>query len=174
MRSISCDVLVIGGGCAALRAAIAAKESAPGLKVVLAVKGKLGKSGVTANAYSDRMAFHAALDYTEPAGDAWRYHADDIYRIGGMVSDGSLAEVLAKGGKEAFEYLDGLGVPFVKKNGHSRPVRHGRLGIREGLLYRAEDGRRHRRRPFAPVPDPGHRRIRIYGDAQAGRQGGDG
>ena len=117
MRSISCDVLIVGGGCAALRAAIAAKESAPGLKVALAVKGKLGASGVTANAYSDRMAFHAALDYTEPKGDAWRYHADDIYRIGGMVSDVSLAEVLAKGGKEAFEYLDGLGVPFVKKNG---------------------------------------------------------
>ena len=117
VRSVSCDVLVIGGGCAALRAAIAAKEGAPGLRVALAVKGRLGKSGVTANAFSDRMAFHAALDHTAPKGDAWRYHADDIYRIGGMVSDRSLAEVLARGGKEAFDYLDGLGVPFVKKGG---------------------------------------------------------
>jgi succinate dehydrogenase / fumarate reductase flavoprotein subunit len=113
-----CDVLVIGGGCAALRAAIAAKEANPALRVVLATKGRLGKSGVTANAHSDRMAFHAVLDHTAPGGDnAWEYHADDIYRIGGMVSDRSLAEVLARGGKEAFDYLDSLGVPFVKKNG---------------------------------------------------------
>ena len=88
MRVAPCDVLVIGGGSAALRAAIAAKEANPGLRVALATKGRLGKSGVTANACSDRMAFHAALDHTEPGGpDAWKYHADDIYRIGGMVSD---------------------------------------------------------------------------------------
>ena len=118
MRIVPCDVLVIGGGCAALRAAIAAKEANPRLRVALATKGRLGKSGVTANACSDRMAFHAALDHTEPGGDdAWKYHADDIYRIGGMVSDRKLAEVLARGGKEAFGYLDALGVPFVKKNG---------------------------------------------------------
>jgi succinate dehydrogenase / fumarate reductase flavoprotein subunit len=111
-------VLVLGGGSAALRAAIAAKEVNPGLRVALATKGRLGKSGVTANACSDRMAFHAALDHTEPGGaDAWKYHADDIYRIGGMVSDRNLAEVLARGGKEAFGYLEALGVPFVKKNG---------------------------------------------------------
>jgi succinate dehydrogenase / fumarate reductase flavoprotein subunit len=118
VRIEGCDVLVVGGGCAALRAAIAAKEAAPGLRVALATKGRLGKSGVTANACSDRMAFHAVLDHTEPRGDnAWAYHADDIYRMGGMVSDRTLAEVLAKGGKEAFDYLDALGVPFVKKKG---------------------------------------------------------
>ena len=118
MKVASCDVLVIGGGSAALRAAIAAKEANPVLRVALATKGRLGKSGVTANACSDRMAFHAALDHTEPGGyDAWKYHADDIYRIGGMVSDRKLAEVLAQEGKEAFHYLDLLGVPFVKKNG---------------------------------------------------------
>ncbi len=118
MRIVPCDVLVVGGGGAALRAAIAAKEANPSLRVALATKGRLGKSGVTANACSDRMAFHAALDHTEPGGDdAWKYHADDIYRIGGMVSDRNLAEVLARGGKEAFRYLDALGVPFVKKNG---------------------------------------------------------
>ena len=118
MRIAPCDVLVIGGGSAALRAAIAAKEANPVLRVALATKGRLGKSGVTANACSDRMAFHAALDHTEPGGvDAWKYHADDIYRIGGMVSDPKLAEVLAQEAKDAFHYLDSLGVPFVKKNG---------------------------------------------------------
>lgn len=118
MKIIDCDVLVVGAGGAALRAAIAAKEAKHGLKVCLATKGRLGKSGVTAISCSDRMAFHCTLGHTEPGGpDAWRYHADDIYRIGGLVSDRDLAEVLAREAGEAFAYLDGLGVPFAKKDG---------------------------------------------------------
>jgi len=111
----SCDVLVIGGGGAGLRAAIAAHELAPELDVLLVTKGKLGRSGVTATACSDRMAFHATLATTEPLGDdAWRYHAEDIYRIGGHVSDADLAAVLARGSEEAFLYLERLGVPWAR------------------------------------------------------------
>jgi len=114
--SETCDVLVIGGGGAALRAAIAAYERAPGLGIVLVTKGDLGHSGVTATACSDRMAFHATLPTTEPGGpDAWRFHADDIYRIGGCVSDWDLAQVLAEGAAEAFAYLDKLGVPWARR-----------------------------------------------------------
>ncbi|MHB1296830.1 MAG: FAD-binding protein [Anaerolineae bacterium] len=111
-----CDVLVIGGGGAALRAAIAACEAAPGLRVLLVTKGVLGRSGVTATACSDRMAFHATLPTTEPRGpEAWRHHAEDIYRIGGRVSDWDLAQVLARESAAAFNYLDALGVPWVRR-----------------------------------------------------------
>jgi succinate dehydrogenase / fumarate reductase flavoprotein subunit len=121
MEKIQCDLLIIGAGGAGLRAAIEAKETLPKGKVVLVTKGSLGKSGVTATACSDRMAFHATLPYTEPAGsDNWKYHAEDIYRIGGYVSDEDLAVILAKESQAAFEYLDRLGVPFVKtKDGHA-------------------------------------------------------
>jgi len=116
MDQIQCDVLVVGSGGAGLRAAIEAKETLKRGKVVLAVKGPLGRCGVTAIACSDRMAFHATLPYTEPVGsENWKYHAEDIYRIGGYVSDGDLASILARGSREAFEYLDRLGVPFAKK-----------------------------------------------------------
>lgn len=120
MQRYSCDVLIIGGGGAALRAALVIMEEEPAAKVILATKGKLGKSGVTANACSDRMAFHATLPFTEPQGkDNWKYHADDIYRIGGYVSDEDLAQILARNSREAFEYLDRLGVPWVKKDGRA-------------------------------------------------------
>ena len=116
MKTINCDVLIIGAGGAGLRAAIEAKETFPKGEVVLITKGPLGKSGVTATACSDRMAFHATLPYTEPGGlDHWKYHAEDIYRIGGYVSDGDLAVILAKESQAAFEYLDLLGVPFVRR-----------------------------------------------------------
>jgi len=119
VKLIHCDVLIIGAGGAGLRAAIEARETFKKGKVLLVTKGFLGKSGVTATACSDRMAFHATLPYTEPRGlDNWKYHAEDIYRIGGYVSDGDLAVILARESQSAFEYLDHLGVPFVRrKNG---------------------------------------------------------
>lgn len=111
-----CDVLVVGGGGAALRAAIAAHEKDADLEILLVTKGKLGQSGVTATACSDRMAFHATLPTTEPGGDdAWRYHAEDIYRIGGHVSDADLATILARNAAQAFHYLDELGVPWARR-----------------------------------------------------------
>jgi succinate dehydrogenase / fumarate reductase flavoprotein subunit len=108
------DVLIIGSGGAALRAALAVDDA--GASVLVLTKGRLGESGVTALACSDRMAFHAVLEHTEPGGpDAWRYHAEDIYRIGGRVSDAGLARLLAKGAAEAFHFLERLGVPFARR-----------------------------------------------------------
>lgn len=114
MKKLFTDVAVIGGGGAGLRAAIAAKEKIPSLKVMLLSKKPLGVGGTTAIACSDRMAFHATLPYTLPERDNWRYHAMDIYRIGGEVSDYNLAEILAKESADALEYLLSLNVPFAR------------------------------------------------------------
>jgi succinate dehydrogenase/fumarate reductase flavoprotein subunit len=116
MEKIECDVLIIGSGGAGLRAAIEARETLKRGKVFLVTKGVFGESGVTATACSDRMAFHATLPHTEPREpDHWKYHAEDIYRIGGYVSDGDLASILAKEAQRAFEYLDLQEVPFVRR-----------------------------------------------------------
>ncbi len=116
MKKTKADVLVVGSGGAGLRAALSAKETNKNLDVKIVTKGELLKDSVTATSYSDRMAFHATLDTTEPrTEDSWRYHAEDIFAIGGMVSDQNLAEVLAKNSKDAFEYLESLGVPFVRE-----------------------------------------------------------
>lgn len=122
MKTWRASVLVAGAGGAGLRAALAAYETlagagrySPERPVTLITKGRLGKSGVTALACSDRMAFHATLPYTAPGTpDNWKYHAEDIYRIGGCVSDADLAAILARGSGAAAEYLAALGVPFVR------------------------------------------------------------
>jgi succinate dehydrogenase / fumarate reductase flavoprotein subunit len=109
---LKCDILIVGSR--AGEGAVGPKDL-PKEKCFI-TKGVWGKAGVTATACSDRMAFHATLPYTEPGGpDNWKYHAEDIYRIGGYVSDGNLALILAREAREAFEYLDRLGVPFIKR-----------------------------------------------------------
>ena len=130
MKKFFADVVVVGGGGAGLRAAIAAKEKAASLKVLLLSKKPLGVGGTTAIACSDRMAFHATLPYTLPEGDNWRYHAMDIYRIGGEVSDYNLAEILARESADALEYLLNLGVPFAR-------TKDGRLDqfLTDGSIY---------------------------------------
>ncbi|HBT25988.1 MAG TPA: succinate dehydrogenase, partial [Pseudothermotoga sp.] len=105
MKNFFADVVVIGAGGAGMRAALAAKETAPELAVILLSKKPLGKGGTTALACSDRMAFHATLPYTAPVQNNWKEHAMDIYRIGGEVSDYDLAEVLSKESAGALEYL---------------------------------------------------------------------
>jgi len=124
MKKTKADVLVVGSGGAGLRAALSAKETNKSLDVKIVTKGELLKDSVTATSYSDRMAFHATLDTTEPySEDSWRYHAEDIFVIGGMVSDQNLAEVLAKNSKDAFEYLDNLGVPFAREGNRVKQFR---------------------------------------------------
>ncbi len=119
IRRVKCDVLVVGAGGAGLRAAIAAEEKLQGRgRVILATKGRLGASGVTAVACSDRMAFHATLPHTEPGtNEAWFYHAEDIYEIGGKVSDAHLARILAANSADAYHFLEKAGVPFAQKDG---------------------------------------------------------
>jgi fumarate reductase (CoM/CoB) subunit A len=59
MQLIDTDVLVIGGGGAAARAAIEASES--GAEVIIVAKGTFGKSGSTATGKSEAMGIAASL-----------------------------------------------------------------------------------------------------------------
>ena len=115
MRRINTDILIVGAGGAGLRAALSAFESSPEIDITVISRGEAGRHGLTANACSDRMAFHATLPSTEPVGaNAWKEHAKDIYEKGRYVSDPNLAELLAKKSGDALYKLIDLGVPFVK------------------------------------------------------------
>jgi len=87
MRHEACDILILGGGGAALYAAIRAHDADPRLKIVVASKGLFGKSGCT------RMVqggYNVVLD----ARDSFEQHYDDTLRGGGLINQQELAWVL--------------------------------------------------------------------------------
>jgi succinate dehydrogenase / fumarate reductase flavoprotein subunit/fumarate reductase flavoprotein subunit len=87
MRHEACDILVLGGGGAALYAAIRAYDADPRLRIVVASKGLFGKSGCT------RMVqggYNVVLD----PQDSFDQHYDDTLRGGGLINQQELAWVL--------------------------------------------------------------------------------
>jgi aspartate oxidase len=85
MEYVYADVLVIGGGQAALRAAIAAREA--GASVVMASKGRIGSGG--SSVISDGV--HSAI-FTD--GDSPQNFFEDIMRGGRGINDPDLVHIL--------------------------------------------------------------------------------
>jgi succinate dehydrogenase flavoprotein subunit len=83
----SCDILIIGGGGAALYAALHAHDANPDLHVVVASKGLFGKSGCT------RMVQGGYNVVLHPE-DSFDLHYDDTLRGGGLLNDQELAWTL--------------------------------------------------------------------------------
>ncbi|KUO43206.1 MAG: hypothetical protein APU95_01775 [Hadesarchaea archaeon YNP_N21] len=111
MEVFDTDVLVIGGGGAAARAAIAAKEL--GCEVTMLVKGKLGGSGCTPFAASEWLAFGAAIGHADPR-DSPEQHFKDILEKGAFVCDPKLSRILAYEAPERLLDLERRGVRFDK------------------------------------------------------------
>ena len=87
MQRDACDILILGGGGAALYAAITACDSDPKLKVVVASKGLIGQSGCT------RMVQGGYNVVLHPE-DSFDKHYDDTLRGGGLLNDQELAWTL--------------------------------------------------------------------------------
>jgi succinate dehydrogenase / fumarate reductase flavoprotein subunit len=75
-----CDVLVIGGGSAGLRAAIAAHDA--GADVLIVSRSKRGDPHTTLA----RGGINAALGTMDPE-DNWMIHASDTFREGVFIAD---------------------------------------------------------------------------------------
>ena len=87
MQRRSCDILILGGGGAALYAALKAHAADPKLSVVVASKGLFGKSGCT------RMV-QGGYNVVLHPDDSFDKHYDDTLRGGGMINDQELAWTL--------------------------------------------------------------------------------
>jgi succinate dehydrogenase/fumarate reductase flavoprotein subunit len=108
---LATDVLVVGGGLAALRAAWSARQA--GARVLVVVKRKLGQSGSSANTSG---GFAAAWTDLDPADDPRQHYADTILG-GGLVNERALARALAEEAPARLRELIEVGAQFQRRNG---------------------------------------------------------
>jgi succinate dehydrogenase/fumarate reductase flavoprotein subunit len=114
-RTISTDVLVVGGGGAAARAALSASEK--GADVRMAVKAKWLKGGSTATAFSELLAIAAAIGHGDER-DTPEVHYKDTLEAGLGFIDPELVWTLASEMPERIQDLINRGLNFDKqKNG---------------------------------------------------------
>ena len=103
MIELETDVLVVGGGLAALRAAYDALLS--GARVVLAVKGKAGRSGSSA---MTSAGYSTALG----EADSPETYFEDTIKGGHGINDPKLVRILAEEGPQRLAELVALGAPL--------------------------------------------------------------
>ena len=109
MEKIKCDVLIIGGGLAGLRAAIEAKKQVK--EVLVLTKGYAGRGGCSA---ISEGILNAPLD----KNDSSKLYSKDIQKGSINVCDPKLSEILSKNAKSAILSLEKYGVEFKKENGN--------------------------------------------------------
>jgi succinate dehydrogenase / fumarate reductase, flavoprotein subunit len=108
------DVLVIGSGAAGMAAALAAARE--GVRVLLADRSLIGRSGATIMA---QMTVAVALGEETP--DDWEAHFADTMKAGRGLCDANLARLVCERGPAAIRQLDAWNVGWARgPDGHLR------------------------------------------------------
>lgn len=113
------DVLVIGGGGAASRAAYEAKKAAPGLDVMLMVEGTWGATGSTVWVASETLGINAPFNAAGD-GDSPEIFLKDIIDTGLGVANPDLSSCIAYESAARLSELIELGVRFDQIDGKLR------------------------------------------------------
>lgn len=103
---IEADVLVLGGGLAGLRAAVAARRA--GASVVQAFHGRGASQYI--------IGFNVPLGHAD-ARDSPEIYYEDTMRGGSELNEPSLVRALAEGAIPALAELEAIGVPFARIDG---------------------------------------------------------
>lgn len=111
MDILRADVLVVGGGGAAGRAAVEAHNA--GAKVVLATKGRLGVAGATAAALAEIAGLAVADKALDPT-DSPELHMGDILEGGLGMCDKKLVRILTEEAIQTIPDLEKWGVRFER------------------------------------------------------------
>ncbi|MPZ08140.1 MAG: FAD-dependent oxidoreductase [Nitrososphaeraceae archaeon] len=106
--SRSCDILIIGGGSAGLRAAIEAHDA--GAHVLIISKSRKGDP----HTVLARGGINAALGTMDPE-DNWMVHAADTLKEGEFLADYERVEVLCKNAPDAVDELVKWGARFHRE-----------------------------------------------------------
>jgi succinate dehydrogenase / fumarate reductase flavoprotein subunit len=104
----SCDVLIIGGGSAGLRAAIEAHDA--GANVLIISRSKKGDP----HTILARGGINAALGTMDPE-DNWIIHAADTLREGEFLADYKRVEILCRNAPDAINELVNWGAKFHRE-----------------------------------------------------------
>jgi succinate dehydrogenase / fumarate reductase, flavoprotein subunit len=130
----SCDVLIIGGGSAGLRAAIEAHDA--GSHVLIISKSKKGDP----HTVLARGGINAALG-TMDLEDNWMIHAADTLREGEFLSDYERVELLCKNAPDAVNELVNWGARFHReKDGRLTQRFFGAHTYRRTVFYEDRTG----------------------------------
>ena len=105
------DVLVVGGGLAALRAALSARQA--GAEVLMVSKRQIGRSGSSVNTTGGYAAVMSDLN----AADEERLHYIDTIVGGSYVNDRALVRALASDAPARLRELLGYGAVFRRRDG---------------------------------------------------------
>jgi fumarate reductase (CoM/CoB) subunit A len=111
LKHVKCDVLVVGGGLSAMRAAIEAKRL--GVNVGIVVKRKLGKSG---NVVVSHTGFNAPFGHVDSRDSPEIYFRDTI-AAGQLINDQKLVKILTHEACARVAELESFGVKFKKSFG---------------------------------------------------------
>lgn len=108
MDKLKCDVLVIGGGLAGLKAAIEAKKYVK--DVLVLTKGYAGRGGCSSIS-------EGIINAPIGKNDSSELYYEDIIKGSAYVSDPKLAKILSENAKVAVLSLENYGVQFKRENG---------------------------------------------------------
>jgi succinate dehydrogenase/fumarate reductase flavoprotein subunit len=111
METIICDVLIVGGGGAGLRAAIEAREM--GADVLIASKTRVGYGN---NTYISKAAF-AATGWGDPE-DNHSLHLKDTIMGGRLINDQNLVAAMTRTVGKEVNFLEESGVRLGKSEGN--------------------------------------------------------
>ena len=108
---VGCDVLIIGGGGAGLRAAIEAREF--GAEVVVVSKSRVGFGN---NTFISKATFAAAAGLAEPR-DNPEVHLKDTLTGGRFINDQKLVAAVSEEAGDQISFLEKCDVSLLKRKG---------------------------------------------------------
>ncbi|MDD5013612.1 MAG: FAD-binding protein [Atribacterota bacterium] len=111
MDKQKCDIVIVGGGGAGLKAAIEARKL--GVDVILIQKGKQGESGSTSYDVAP-FAGYSAADGADDSEDNPNVHYNDIMKASKGTADRKLVRILVEESVNSLKELRNIGIEFTK------------------------------------------------------------